>query len=372
MTNRETPYGRAALATGAALVLLAVLYALFWRPSDESLVVYCAHDSVYSEAILKAFEKETSLTVAVRFDTEATKSLGLVELLKREAGNPRCDVFWNNEILGTMDLAGAGILHPYKGPGYERIPAAYKDPEGLWTGFGARLRVYIINTDGMKQKPAVPLEKNRSIYDDPYRLLPAAGTRESAPRLLLLEDLSRAAIAKPLYGTTLTQYCVMWDRWSGDALKQWHYDARSRGLRELAGNATVKEAVAEGRCDIGFTDTDDYFVARAAGKPVIAMPVRLDGAVIAIPNTVCIIRGTKRAAQAERLVDYILSQKTETALARSGARQVPLGPVDKNELPEEVRELLPYVKEGYPLASLGKVRVECIDWLKGVYSSGGP
>ena len=80
---------------------------------------------------------------------ESTKTVGLVNALIREQRRPRCDVFWNNELLGTLSLARHGILEPYQGPGYQRIPAGFKAPYGYWTGFGARFRVYIVNTGAM-------------------------------------------------------------------------------------------------------------------------------------------------------------------------------------------------------------------------------
>ena len=130
-----------------AVVAASLLAILWWGSAGRSaLVVYCAHDSIYSEKILRDFEKRTGIPVAIRFDTEATKSLGLVELLVREKEAPRCDVFWNNELLGTLDLAERGILEPYASASFARIPAAFKDPGGRWTGFAARLRVYIFNT----------------------------------------------------------------------------------------------------------------------------------------------------------------------------------------------------------------------------------
>src|SRR5262245_51615046 len=105
-----------------ALVLLGTA-AIFW-PRDNGLVVYCAHDAVFAESILRHFERQTGQRIAVRYDTEATKSLGLVELIQRERTHPHCDVFWNNEVLGTLELANAGLLEPYRGSGYARIPAA--------------------------------------------------------------------------------------------------------------------------------------------------------------------------------------------------------------------------------------------------------
>ena len=331
---------RRALLTIAAGVVLAVSWWVGAR--RPALVVYCAHDAIHAEKVLRDFEKRTGIPVAMRFDTEATKSLGLVELLVREKDAPRCDVFWNNELLGTLDLAERGILEPYQGAGAARIPPAFKDPGGRWTGFAARLRVCIFNT----QKTAAQEIATR-----------LAGT-----------DLSRVAIAKPLYGTTLTHYSVLWNAWGGERLQAWHREWRHRGVREVNGNAAVKDLVAGGVCDLGWTDTDDFFEAKDEGKPVAMMPVRLEnGATICIPNTVAIIRGAKHPANARKLVDFLLSEDTELALANSRSRQIPLGPVPADRLPTEVRELVEWAKDGIDLTTLGAARTECLAWLKAEY-----
>ena len=325
-----------ALALAALFLCLCLLT---WRPRAP-LVVYCAHDALYAEQVLKVFERRTGVPVAIRFDSEATKSLGLVELLLRERKQPRCDVFWNNEVLGTMELADANVLLPYKGAGYDRIPPAFKDPDGRWTGFAARLRVWIVNTQRM-----------------------AAAESDLPPA-----DLTRVAIAKPLYGTTRTHYTVLWNQWGAGRLQAWHRAWREGGVREVDGNAAVKNLVAEGVCDAGLTDTDDFFEARADGHPVNALPARVEGGrTICIPNTVSIVRGTRRLADARQLVEFLLSAEGETTLARSGSRQIPLGPVDEARLPDEVRRLRPWAAEGVALGDLAAARRDCLAWLKAEY-----
>jgi iron(III) transport system substrate-binding protein len=338
-----TRSGRLA-AAGALLVLTFALW-LWGRPKEDALVVYCAHDAVFAEGILRDFEQRTGIKVATRFDTEATKSLGLVELLVREKNSPRCDVFWNNEMLGTMDLAERGVLDPHRGEGWERIPARFKDPEARWTGFAARFRVHIVNTTKLS-------------IDDP-RVAALAQPEVNG-------DLSRVAAAKPLYGTTLTHYVVWWQTWGADKLRAWHKRTRELGLRELNGNGAVKDAVAQGVCDHGFTDTDDFFDAKDSGAPVAMRPVRLaSGETICIPNTVALIRGARHEAAARKLIDYLLSAETELALARSKSRQVPLLPIADNQLPEEVRAMRPWVDQGVPLLPLSQSRIDCLRWLKG-------
>lgn len=323
------------------VLVLVVLTLIKKQSSEQALIVYCAHDSVYSEKILKEFEKETGIKVIPKFDTEATKSLGLLELIKSEKNNPRCDVFWNNEVLGTMDLKREGLLLPYKGAGFQRIPENFKDPDGHWVGFASRLRVYIIN----KEKMPVTAE---------------------AVKKVLTGDLQQMAIAKPLYGTTLTHYTCLWREKGGDALKKQDAEWRQKGVKVLNGNAAVKDAVAAGGCQLGWTDTDDFFVAYDAGQPVEMLPVKMDnGQTICIPNSVAIIKGTDKEKQAEKLVDFLLSEKCELMLANSKSRQIPLGPVDEKQLSPEVKKLKKWAADGTPLTDdLLDIRQQCIKWLK--------
>jgi iron(III) transport system substrate-binding protein len=339
--DRGFSFRLAALA--AFVVALFVGYYLLWTPHRESLVVYCAHDSIYADQILREFERQTGISVAVRYDTEATKSLGLVELLLQERTHPRCDVFWNNELLGTLQLAEEGLLLPYRGSGYERIPAAFKDADARWVGFAARLRLWMINTNRL-------------------------AATEEAIHQAVSGDLDRVAMAKPLYGTTRTQYTILWQLWGQDKLLAWHRDRRARDLREVNGNSTVKDLVGAGVCDIGWTDTDDFFEAKDEGKPVQMLPVRLDnGGTICIPNTVAILRGTRHLSEAQQLVDFLLSEKCEMDLATGKSRQIPLGPVDTGRLPGEVKQLQRWAADGVPLGGLGGASTACLAWLKTEY-----
>ncbi|MGH7128041.1 MAG: extracellular solute-binding protein [Planctomycetaceae bacterium] len=329
-----------------AVALAAVAFAVFEGRDDaagrEPLVVYCAHDVIFSEEILREFEQQTGIPVEPVFDTEATKALGLVNRIIQEQDRPRCDVFWNNQALGTMDLDDHGLLVPYKGPGYQRIPDRYKSSEGTWTGFGARLRVVIVNTDAMPATDEAIDERMQG-------------------------DLDRMAIAKPLYGTTRSHFTVLWHEMGPQRFQAWHEDLIERGVQVVASNGATKDVVAVGACDFGWTDTDDYFVAKDNGEPVGMRPARVEGRTICIPNTVAIIRGTKRMKEAQRLVEFLLSKETELRMARSKSRQVPLGPVEPSELPEDVRPLHEWAQEGYDLSSLGESRGECLEWLKAEY-----
>ncbi len=125
-----------------ALGLLAGWYAIT-RRAGNTLVVYCTHDLVYAEPVLEEFTKRTGIAVTLVGDTEATKSLGLTERLLREGPQTPCDLFWNNEVLGTIRLQRQGLLQTYSGPATQRFPTQFRDPNGQWCGFAGRMRVLI-------------------------------------------------------------------------------------------------------------------------------------------------------------------------------------------------------------------------------------
>ncbi|MCA9085183.1 MAG: extracellular solute-binding protein [Planctomycetaceae bacterium] len=316
------------------------------RPTSAGpdLVVYCSQDAVFAAEIIQRFEQQSGLKVSIRYDEESNKSLGLTNLLIAEKEHPRCDVFWNNQTLGTIRLQKADVLQPYISPNASRIPAQFRDPEGYWTGFAARLRVYLINTD---QLPA---------------------TEAAVTEVLNGDSLQRVAIAQPLFGTTLSHYAVLMAEWGDDKLKHWHQSLHQRGIQEVRGNSMSMNLVAEGICAVGFTDTDDAFVAIDAEKPVQMIPVRLEsGQTICLPNTVAVIRNCQHREAAEKFVDFMLSAETELLMAQSASRQIPLGPVDEARLPPEVVELRHWAADGIDLREAASVHERVLDWLSAEY-----
>ncbi|MBX3467768.1 MAG: extracellular solute-binding protein [Planctomycetes bacterium] len=276
-------------------------------PAAREVVVYCALDRLYAEPILEAFTARTGIAVKPKWDAEATKTTGLVEAIRAERDRPRCDVFWNNEVGQTIGLAREGLLEPYASPAAAGLPPSARDPEGRWTGFAARARVLIVNTD----------------------LVPEAEQPTSYRDLVDPRWKGRAGIAGPLFGTTATHVAALFAALGPDEAKAWMRALHDNEVLVCAGNATVKDKVAAGELAFGLTDTDDVNLALLAGKPVRAVfPDQADGALgtLLIPNSVAVIKGAPRPAEARALVDHLLSPEVEAALAASRSAQVPLRP----------------------------------------------
>src|SRR5215204_3469627 len=108
--------------------------------AERTVTVYVSTDRVFSQPILQEYEKRSRVEVKAVYDTEETKSTGLANRLLAEKGRPQADVFWSNEPVRTLMLKSRGVLTRYLSPAASDIAPSFKDPDGYWTGFAARLR----------------------------------------------------------------------------------------------------------------------------------------------------------------------------------------------------------------------------------------
>jgi len=280
------------------------------------VVVYTALDEMFSRPILAKFEEQTGLEVLPVYDTEASKTTGLVMRIINEANRPRADVFWNNELAQTIVLKHKGLLEAYASPAAEAIPERYKDPEHFWTGFAARARVIIYNTDLVQEPPASIMA-----YLDP-------------------KWKGRAAIAKPLFGTTATHAAALFTLWGEEKAQKFFQGLLANDVAVLAGNATVRDMVASGAYAWGLTDTDDANGAIEDGLPAKwRFPDQEDGGLgtLVIPNTVAVVKNAPHPEAARKLIDYLLSPEVERVLAEVRGMQIPLNPAV--EAPQNVPKL---------------------------------
>ena len=240
------------------------------------------------------------------FDLEANKTVGLVRTLLEERARPTCDVFWNNEVAHTIRLAREGVLAPYVSPKVAGIPGRWRGPDAMWTGFAARARVLIVNTELVPDPDDWP--KGLADFEDP-------------------KWQGKAVMAQPLAGTTATHISWLFEAWGEAETVRWLNACMENGTAFVSGNAQSMLAVADGRRAFGLTDTDDFESAKRRGAPVAAVyPDAAHDGTLVIPNTVAVIKGGPHPEAAHRLVDYILSESTERVLALGNSAQIPLRP----------------------------------------------
>jgi iron(III) transport system substrate-binding protein len=187
------------------------------------------------------------------------------------------------------------------------IPARYKDAEGRWVGFGARIRVLLYNTGKVK-----PGEFPTSLRD-----------------LTKPEWKGRFAFANPHFGTMSFHAAALFVA-LGDAKATELFRAlKDNGAVVAAGNADVKDRASDGRVAAGLVDEDDAVVAVREKKPVaIAILDQEPGGLgtPVMPNTAMLVSGAPHPEEARGFLEFLLSPETEAILAKSDAAQYPLHP----------------------------------------------
>jgi len=285
---------------------LPVLFLLAACGGDSGPLVYVALDEDFSRPLLERFGKELGIEVRQRHDTEAAKTVGLVSAIREERSAPRCDVFWNNELANTVALAQDGLLEAYASPAAQDLPAQWRDPEGRWTGFAARARILIVNTELLPDQKDWP-KSYKDLVDPKWK--------------------GRCAVARPKTGTTMTHFTALQRALGDGPFEAFVAGMFANEVRFLNSNGATMREVREGKIPWAFTDTDDYHVAKLKGFPVACVfPDQEEGGLgtMVIPNSVGIVKGCPDLVNAKRLVDKIVSRQTEALLAAADGAQMPL------------------------------------------------
>jgi iron(III) transport system substrate-binding protein len=244
------------------------------KPDHGVVVIYTSQDEVYAEPILKEFEKETGLQVRPVYDSEAVKTVGLVNRLLTEQDNPQCDIFWSNEEFRTRQLASRGILRQTNG----------------WTHLGYRTRRLGINTNYL--------------------------TVATAPRRF--SDVTNAAwrgkvaLAYPMSGTTSTHFHALRQHWGDAAWRNWCQALIANKPFIVDGNSVAVKLVERGEAWIALTDSDDIAAAQREGFPLQALPTCDE--TLFIPNTVGVIRNCPHPDAAEKLYEYLSNPEVSQRL----------------------------------------------------------
>ena len=325
----------------ALLLLSVVLFtACDNETSQKSVTVYVSEDQVFSEPILKDFEKETGIKVNAIYDTEESKSTGVMNRLIAEKHNPQADVYWANEPIRAEVLRQKGILAPYKSLQAEGIPVHFSHKDFYWTGFSARVRLIVA------QKSLTQVPHSIMDYTNP-------------------QFKSKAVIANPLFGTTTAHIAALFTLWGEKKAKQFLENLKANKTAIATSNGESADFVANKSYAFSLVDSDDAVSRLKDGKEIqFVYPDQGadDIGAFVVPNAVMLIDKAPHLSNAKKLIDYLLSKKTEEKLSRADCAQIPLHPnvpapkalkpisqikvmpVDFTNVAKKLIEIQPYLK----------------------------
>ena len=245
----------------------------------DSLTIYTSQDQVYAEPILRGFEKQSGIKIRAIYDSEAVKTVGLVNRLIFEKNNPQCDLFWNNEELRTRQLAAKGVLNTSM-----RIEA-----------FGSRTRQWVWNTNQI------------SMASIPKNLFTLTNAHWR----------SKVAIALPLFGSTSTHFQILRQKWGKERWNQWCRGLIANDVITVNGNSVVVQLVGRGEVALGITDSDDIRAGLKNQLPIAGKSIVEDGFIIR--NSIGYIAGSPYQNLSKRLAEYLQSNSVKDSLIEAGA-----------------------------------------------------
>lgn len=286
-------------------VLLLVQWLRHFADSVETVVVYTSQDQVYSEPILREFERQSGIRVRALYDSEAVKTVGLVNRLLAEQAHPQCDVWWNNEELRMRQLAARGVIAD--------------DP--AWVPIGQRSRRIVVNTNrlDLALAPTSLLELTNAAWR------------------------GRVALAYPLFGTTATHFLALRQHWGDAGWRAWCRALQANQPLMVDGNSVVVRLVGQGQVEVGLTDSDDIAAGQREGFPIVGQP--LNEETLLIPNTIALIRGAPRPQTGRVLMEHLRKPSTVSRLVEANALEAIEPPAPGLGLQPDWDELLAGLEE---------------------------
>ncbi|HYE19140.1 MAG TPA: extracellular solute-binding protein [Tepidisphaeraceae bacterium] len=260
------------------------------------VVLYTAIDEQVARPIVAEFEKRTGIKVKLKTDTEASKTSGLVTLLRAEQKNPQADVFWNNEVFHSINLAGEGVLASYESPSAKDLPAGFRDAGNKWAACGLRIRV-------IATAPGVSGVETMEDLADPTKV-----------------GKGKGCMAFPALGTVSGHLAALRQQWGAKKYEAWLKGLEAQEVKLLGGNSEVVKQISQGNMLAGPTDNDDVEAMIREDGPgkVRAAPAKTkEKGTLTIPTTVGLVAGAKHDAEAKRLIDYLLSAEVENKLVEA-------------------------------------------------------
>lgn len=261
------------------MIFVTALLLVGCGSGGDAVTVYTSQDQVYAEPILREFEQQTGIPVRAVYDSEAVKTVGLVNRLIAEKDNPQCDLFWNNEEFRTHQLASRGVLD--KGQPVET--------------FGARTRQWVWNTNQLS-RATLPKDL-ASLTNAQWR--------------------GKVVIALPLFGSTATHFQVLRQQWGEAHWRDWCRALKANDVMTVDGNSVVVQLVGRGEVSLGLTDSDDVRAGLKNGLPIAGQSLSQDG--FSIRNSIGYIAGAPRPGLAKRLAKHLQLQSVIDALVAAGA-----------------------------------------------------
>ena len=300
-----TPARRPARATGglAALALCAAGLTACGGSDEPSLVVYNAQHEELIDEVAQQFTEDTGIEVELRNGSD----LELANQIVAEADASPADVFLteNSPAMSLVDVDGRfAELDPAT---LDAVPAQYQPDNGRWTGFAARSTVLAYNTDAVDPEdlPSSLLEMAEPEWEGRVAFSPSGADFQAIVSAVLATE-------------------------GEEATRTWLAGLERNG-EVYDGNSTVLQAVDAGEVDTGIIY--HYYWHRdqeESGENSDSSAMHYfdggdPGAFLSVSGA-GVLAGSDDSEDAQRFVEYLVSEPGQQVVADSYALEYTLNP----------------------------------------------
>jgi len=220
------------------VALLIAMIPAALSAQDPVVIQYdCIPNYANWGGVTALYKKVTGVTVP----PDLKGSSVAMAALEKEKDNPQADTAYYSGAIG-FQAAGKGLHAPYKPAGWNSIPAALKDPNGLWWTVHTGTIAFVVNKKALGSKPLPrswadllkPVYKGLVAYDDPtwggtsytfvYGINALMGGSKSnfTPGLNYLRKLDANILSYPresIYNAVLSGEIPIWINADGNGYK---------------------------------------------------------------------------------------------------------------------------------------------------------
>ncbi len=275
-----------------AVVLAAVAIAATGCGGEDALTIYSGRSQDLVQPLLEQFADETGIDIRVRYGETAELAATILE----EGDNSPADVFFAQDAGALGALTAEGRLAELPSALLQRVPAAFRSPDGLWVGLSGRARVVAYNTDSVS-----PDELPDSILD-------------------FTDPKWKGRIGWPPTNGSFQAFVTALRLTEGEeGARAWLEGIKANGARDYPNNVAALEAVANGEVDVAFVN--HYYLFRSLAEEGDGFSARNyypkggdPGALVNVAGA-GILRTSDKTDQARRFIDFMLSREAQQYFA---------------------------------------------------------
>jgi len=294
---RTSIRGRLGLRWLLACALTAVLVGqaagtAIGEDAEGPLTVYSGRSESLAGPVLEQFTASTGIAVQTKYADTAE----LAAILLEEGQRSPADVFFAQDAGALGAVGGAGLLRELPAETLARVPAALRDPEGLWIGVSGRARTTVYTTTEDIELPGSILDFTDPTWSGRIGWAPANGSFQSFVTALRVVEGEAAARA-------------------------WLEGIVANDPVEYPKNTAAVEGVAAGEVDVAFVN--HYYLLRLIAEQGADYPVAQKFFEGGDPGSLVNVAGVGQLASSDQpdaaaaLIDYLLSVDAQTYFSDS-------------------------------------------------------